>query len=147
MPKGAPLVVGAEERLSAASFPAMLAAMEEAQPIFAACGGTHGAMAFDRSGAALGAFEDIGRHNAVDKVVGALLLAGRLSAAHALVVSGRCSYEIVFKAYQAGIPFVLSVSAPSSLAVEMGERFGVTVVGFCRGTCATVYSRAGNVRF
>ncbi len=147
MPNGPPLVVSEEERLPAASFPAMFAAMGEAQPLFEVTGGTHAAMAFDGSGRPLAAFEDMGRHNAVDKVVGSLLMGGRLAEAHALTVSGRASFEIVFKAYQARIPFVLSVSACSTLAVEMGERFGVTVAGFCRGTRATVYSRVENVRF
>jgi FdhD protein len=146
-PGGPPLVVSEEERLPATAFSAMIDEMQKHQPLFDASGGTHAAIAFDGSGAPLAAFEDIGRHNAVDKVVGALLIAGRLADARALAISGRCSYEIVFKAYQARIPFLMAVSAPSSLAVEMGERFGVSVAGFCRDKRATVYSRTGNVRF
>jgi len=147
IPGGPPLVVSEDDRLPAANFPAMFDIMQNSQPLFNASGGTHAAVAFDGSGTPLVAFEDIGRHNAVDKVVGALITAGRLADAQALAISGRCSYEIVFKAYQARIPFLMAVSAPSSLAVEMGERFGVSVAGFCRGKRATVYSRTENVRF
>jgi FdhD protein len=84
--------------------------------------------------------EDIGRHNAVDKVIGSLLLEGELGNAQFLLVSGRVSYEIVSKCFIAGIPFLLAVSAPSSLAVDFAKELGITLLGFCREDRATVYS-------
>jgi len=119
--------------------------MQENQPIFAATGGCHGAAAFDIEGNLLSVFEDIGRHNAVDKVIGGLVLHNQLSQAQILHVSGRVSYEIVNKAYRAGIPFLLAVSAPSSLSIELAEMWGITLIGFCRENRATVYSNDENI--
>lgn len=120
-----------------------VAHLRDAQPVFARTGGCHGAALVDASGAIVLAFEDVGRHNAVDKIVGARLLAGGLPCAElALIVSGRTSFEIVQKAVAAGIALVASVSAPSSLAIDVATRAGVTLVGFVRGDDLVVYSGA-----
>ena len=139
---GAPIVTPPERRLTFATIAALMAALPPHQPLFQATGGVHGALAFAPDGNVLCSHEDIGRHNAVDKCIGDLLNQGRLGDACGVVVSGRMSYEIVFKAYQARWPYLLSVSAPSSLAVEMGEAFGLCIIGFCREERATVYSHA-----
>ena len=90
--------------------------------------------------------EDVGRHNAVDKAVGRLLLDGALPASgHALVVSGRSSFEIVQKGIVAGIPLIVGVSAPSTLAIETAERANVTLIGFSRGETFNVYSHPARI--
>jgi FdhD protein len=122
-------------------------ALRRGQRVFEETGGLHAAGLFTAEGEALAVMEDVGRHNAVDKVVGRSLLDGRLPLSdRILAVSGRVSFEIVQKAAVAGIPIVCAVSAPSSLAVEAGEELGVTVVGFVRGSGFNVYSRPERVR-
>jgi FdhD protein len=111
------------------------------QQLFDATGGVHAAVAFDRTGAPVLAREDIGRHNAVDKVVGRLLLDDRLPATGlGLYVSGRASFEIVQKAWAAGFPTVVAVSAPSSLAVSAARLAGMTLCGFARRGRLNVYA-------
>ena len=118
------------------------------QPNFARTGGIHGAALHDAGGNVLSAFEDIGRHNAVDKVVGALILAGRVpgTAAALLVVSGRASYEVVQKASAARVPVIASVSAASSLAVDLARATGITLCGFVRDGKMTVYAHPERIR-
>jgi FdhD protein len=137
-PDAAPLQ--ARGALTPALVETALRGMRARQQAFEATGGCHAAGAFDAAGSVLAVAEDIGRHNAVDKVVGMMLADGRLGEASLLTVSGRISFEIVSKAYRAGIPAIAAVSAPSTLAVEMGRRLGIAILGFCRDGRATVYS-------
>ncbi len=135
----------AEVPLDISRIPAMTEAMRKQQSSFEKTGGCHGAAAFDVEGRVLCVFEDVGRHNAVDKVIGCLMHHRQLSEVHVLHVSGRVSYEIVNKAYVAGISFLLAVSAPSSLAVHLSNERGITLIGFCRDGRATVYSHDENI--
>jgi FdhD protein len=132
---GAGPVVGASVLLGLA------AKLRAAQSIFAATGGLHATGAFDARGELLLAREDIGRHNAMDKVIGRLALDGRLPLSDtALLASGRLSFELVQKAAMAGGPILCGISAPSSLAVAAAERLGLTLIGFLRGDGFNVYS-------
>ena len=112
----------------------------EGQRIFQISGGTHGAGLFDTSGAMLAVKEDVGRHNAVDKVLGFMLMMGESPDDKGLMLSGRLSYEMVLKAARARIALVCSVSAPTALGVEVALQTGVTLVGFLRGGSFNVYS-------
>lgn len=114
--------------------------MKEKQNLFLETGGTHAAAVFDCENQFLTLKEDIGRHNAVDKVVGELLNQQKLKEAHCLLVSGRVSYEILSKAFIAKIPFVIAVSACSSLAVDYAKELGVCLIGFSRNDKATIYA-------
>ncbi|MCP4440781.1 MAG: formate dehydrogenase accessory sulfurtransferase FdhD [Aureispira sp.] len=114
--------------------------MTKQQDTFLKTGGSHAATAFDAKGNLLTVMEDIGRHNAVDKVVGHLINHSQLDDAVGLLISGRISYEIIAKTFSAGIPILAAVSAPSSLAVEYAKQFGVTLLAFCRGEKATCYA-------
>ena len=117
------------------------------QRTFESTGGVHAAGLFAADGTLLVVREDVGRHNAVDKVIGWALLAGRLPLiGTVLQVSGRLSFELVQKAYLAGIPIISAVSAPSSLAVETGRRLGLTVAGFVRGSSLNVYTHQHRIQ-
>lgn len=130
----------AEVSVSSKDLLSYFSLMRRHQTLFEETGGCHGIAVFDKEGNLLFVREDIGRHNAVDKVIGALLNEKELTKAHVLTVSGRISFEIIAKAFMAGIPVVASVSAPSSLAVDLAKEFGMKLIGFCRENRLTVYS-------
>lgn len=133
-------------RIRQGAFPAMLAALGSAQPGFDRTGGLHAAALFNEAGELLVAREDVGRHNAVDKVIGNMLLRGQLPAGGCtLLVSGRASFEIVQKALGARIPIIAAVSAPSSLAVQLADQSGQTLVGFLRADRFNVYTHPERV--
>lgn len=133
-------------RLDPSALCAMPDRLHAEQQVFAHTGGLHAAGLFDAAGNLLALREDVGRHNAVDKLVGRALLDGALPLAErVLLVSGRLSFEIVLKALAAGIPLVAAVSAPSSLAVDLAQAGNITLVGFLRGSSFNVYTHSWRV--
>jgi FdhD protein len=144
--RGCPIVPPGPE-VSAQTVYSLPGKLREAQGLFDATGGLHAAALFDAEGELLTLREDVGRHNATDKLVGWALLEGRLPLAdHVVLVSGRSSFEILQKCLTAGVPIVCAISAPSSLAVDVARQFGITLVGFLRGGKFNVYAGFERVR-
>jgi FdhD protein len=124
-----------------AFFAALPDQLRRSQAVFDRTGGLHAAALFDTAGRQIALREDVGRHNALDKLIGWGLLNDQLPFHDkVLMVSGRASYELLQKSYVAGVPIFCAVSAPSSLAVEVAERFGITLIGFLRGRRFNIYT-------
>jgi len=132
--------VGDRLRLAPARLDAIMAAMRQRQAVWLATGGTHAAAIFDADGRVLVLAEDLGRHNALDKAIGQCLLAGRPLAGCGTALTSRVTLEMASKAARAGIELVAAVSAASSLAIEVTERFGITLCGFVRNGRATAFT-------
>ena len=138
--RGCPVIAPGPE-VSAETIYSLPEKLREAQGLFDATGGLHAAALFDPEGNLLALREDVGRHNATDKLVGWALLEGRLPLSdHIVMVSGRSSFEILQKCLTAGVPVVCAISAPSSLAVDVAREFNMTLVGFLRGNRFNVYA-------
>jgi FdhD protein len=138
--RGCPVALPGPE-VSAETLYSLPEKLREAQGLFDATGGLHAAALFDAEGNLVALREDVGRHNATDKLVGWAMLENRLPlSGHIVMVSGRSSFEILQKCLTAGVPFVCAISAPSSLAVDVAREFGMTLVGFLRDRRFNVYA-------
>ena len=138
--------VGDSLRVSQGKFSLLMDQMRDGQQIFQQTGGSHAAAVFDTSGKVLAVAEDLGRHNALDKAIGMVLLERGNVSGCGVVLSSRLSLEMVLKAVRTGLQMMLAVSAPTSLAIEVADKFGVTLCGFVRDKRATVYTHPQRVR-
>lgn len=140
-----PPAVDADLRLAPAAIATALEGLQSRQPINAACGATHAAAWCDTDGRLLCVREDVGRHNALDKLIGAWTRQKQSFAQGFVLLSSRASYEMVMKAAQVGMPLVVAISAPTALAVVLAEQAGVTLVGFAREEDCVVYSHPARI--
>jgi FdhD protein len=139
-------VVSSSLRVPAAVLSALPERLRAAQPLYARTGGVHASGLFAADGTLELAREDVGRHNALDKLIGWALVHGRLPLSdRVLAVSGRVSYEIVQKAIAAGLPLIAAIGAPSTLAIDLAEQFEVTLVGFVRDGGMNVYTHGERI--
>ncbi len=139
-------VVADSLRISHSQFAPLMAEMREGQQIFSQTGGSHAAALFDQTGKVLAVAEDLGRHNALDKAIGMVLLERGNVSGCGVALSSRLSLEMVLKAVRTGLQMMLAVSAPTSLAIEVADKFGVTLCGFVREGRATVYTHPQRVK-
>lgn len=137
--------VGDSLRIAARTLRSVGSRLRDHQPLFRASGGTHAAEIFTASGEIVSSAEDAGRHNALDKAIGRCLLAGGSAAGCGVALSGRVSLEMVIKCARAGIEIVSAVSAPTSLAIEVAERCGITLCAFVRETRASIFTHPGRI--
>ena len=144
--RGTTAITGGPE-VAATVLSSLPAKLRDSQQVFAQTGGLHSAGLFDADGSLIASREDVGRHNALDKLIGWAFLDDRKTLGDEIVmVSGRSSYELAQKCVTAGVPILCSVSAPSSLAVDVANEFGMTLVGFLRDTRMNVYAGAARIR-
>jgi len=133
-------------RLDSDQFAQLMSAMRELQTVFETTGGAHAAAVFSRDAKIVAVAEDLGRHNALDKVIGKCLLSEKDLSGCGVLLSSRLSLEMITKAIRGGFEIVAAVSAPTSLAIEIANQFGVTLCGFVRGGRATIYSHPQRIK-